>query len=135
MYYDIFINEEFLATVGLNNPQHLSISMSLSEHDDVPFIMANGMTLSENGKQEYLTWLENHITSEDTIRISPSKTSESSSPIKVREMNLGKASKENKFCDFCKGSESVVGKIIQAGDTPFICKNCAELALEIIKGP
>ena len=134
MYYDIFINESFLATVGLDKPQHLSISISLSKHDEVPLIMANGMAQSECGKQVYLTWLSEHVTSSDTFRISLSKNNKVSEPIQTREINLGKASKENKFCDFCKDSESAVGKIVQTGDTPFICKNCTELAIEIIKG-
>ena len=136
MYYDIYINEEKVATVGPGDLEHLHISVSSSKQENEPFLSASGMAeISEDGSQLYHTWLEGEIKSTDSVRIVPTETSPVSDPIKTRKLRRNqKATKENSFCDFCKQEESVVGRVVQAGDTPFICANCAELCLEIIRG-
>ena len=137
MLYDVIINGELVATVGPTELEHLSISVSTSSHDGgVPFIIASGMSSrSADGKQTYTTWLENELSGNDHIEIIPSKNEAPSESLKIRKLRRGVlATKENKFCDFCKQGEEVVGPVIQAGDTPFICKQCAELCLEIFNG-
>ena len=137
MFYDVIINGELVATVGPTDLEHLSISVSTSSHDGrVPFIMASGMSpRSDGGQQTYTTWLENELSENDHIEIIPSKNKKPSESLKIRKLRRGvSATKEDKFCDFCKQSEEVVGPVIQAGETPFICKQCAELCLEIFNG-
>nr|CAP48905.1 putative integron gene cassette protein [uncultured bacterium] len=136
MFYDIMINGELVATVGPSDLEQLSISVSTSLRESSPFLMANGMSpLAEDGRQTYSTWLERGIQTTDKIQIIPNNEGSPSKPEKVRNFRRGvKATKEDRFCDFCKQSEDVVGKIVQAGDSPFICVPCAELCVEIAKG-
>ncbi len=137
MLYDVIVNGKLIATVGPTELEHLSISVSTSSHDGgIPFIMANGMSpRTEDGKQTYTTWLENELSESDRIEIIPSKTTNPSEALKIRKLKRGvSSSKEDKFCDFCKQDETVVGPVIQAGETPYICKPCTELCIEIIKG-
>ena len=134
MYYEIFRNNIKVATVGPTDSQHISISVSTTEKEGNPFIMANGMSeVNEKGERQYSTWLENDISKTDSIKIVPVENSEVTTPIKVRRLRGGaKPSKEDVFCEFCERSEEEVGKIVQAGESPYICKQCAELVLEII---
>ncbi len=137
MLYDIIINGKLVATVGPTELEHLSISMSTSSHDGgVPFIIASGMSpRTDDGRQIYTTWLENELSEIDRVEIIPSKNTEPSDALKIRELRRGvSATEEDKFCDFCKQSGEVVGSVIQAGETPFICKQCSELCLAIING-
>ena len=132
MYFDIYLNDRKVATVGPSDLEHLGISIS-GYRGDIS-LLANGLSAEEEG-QIYYTWLEEELESSDVVRIVPSDEREPSAPIKSRNLRRGqKASKDNVFCDFCKRGEEEAGKIIQAGETPFICKQCAELCLEIFKG-
>ena len=137
MLYDVIVDGKLVATVGSTDLEHLSISVSTSSHDGgVPFIMANGMSpRTEDGRQTYTTWLENVLSESDRIEIIPSKNAKPSETLKIRKLRRGvSSSTEDKFCDFCKQDETVVGPVIQAGETPYICKSCAELCIEIFKG-
>ncbi len=137
MLFDVIINGKLAATVGPSELDNLSISVSTSSHDGgKPFLMAAGMCpRTEDGRQTYITWLENEITENDRIEIVPSKRTAASEAIKERHLRRGiSATQENKFCDFCKQDNDVVGPVVQAGDTPYICKGCAELCLEIVRG-
>lgn len=132
MYFDIYLNDRKVATVGPSNLEHLGISIS-GHRGDVS-LLANGLSEKEDG-QRYYTWLEEDLGNTDVVRVVPSDEKEPSVPIKTRNLRRGqKASKESVFCDFCKRGEDEAGKIIQAGETPFICEQCAELCLEIFKG-
>jgi hypothetical protein len=133
MFFDVFLNDQKVATVGPSELEHLSVS--LSGHKGDLMLMANGLLAAEVG-QRYFTWLEAPIGPNDVVRIAPSKENKATEPQKVRNLRRGqKASKQDLFCDFCKRPETEAGRIIQAGDTPFICVRCAELCLEIAKGP
>ena len=136
MLYDIYVNEEKVATVGPADLEHFHISVSSSNRENEPFLSANGMTeKSKDGFQLYHTWLEGEIKPTDRVLIVPTETLHVSDPIKTRKLRRNqKATKEHRFCDFCKQEEAVVGRVVQAGDTPFICAHCAELVLEIIRG-
>ena len=132
MYFDIYLNDIKVATVGPSDLDHLSIS--LSGHDGDVYLMANGLSAKEEG-QRYFTWLDQEFGESDAIRVVPSKERAASTPQSSRNLRRGqKANDENRFCDFCKRGEDEVGRLIQAGETPFICVHCAELCIDIAKG-
>ena len=132
MYFDIYINDSKVATVGPSDLEHLSISVS--GHEGTVYLSANGLSAKEEG-QRYFTWLDQELGGSDAIRVVPSKESNASPPQSSRNIRRGQiASEENRFCDFCKRAEEEVGSLIQAGETPYICVQCAELCIDIAKG-
>jgi hypothetical protein len=131
MYFDVYVNELKVATVGPSDLEHLSVSVSA--HNGALMLMANGLSSAEPG-QRYFTWLDDDLAAADIVRVVPSEAAEATPPRKVRNLRRGqKATEQDRFCDFCKQSESEVGSVVQAGDTPFICAKCAELCLEILQ--
>ncbi|MGB7934359.1 MAG: ClpX C4-type zinc finger protein [Gammaproteobacteria bacterium] len=137
MLYDVIVNGKLVATVGPTELEHVSVSVSTSSHvGGIPFLMASGMSpQTEDGRQTYTTWLENELSENDRIEIIPSKNTQPSDALKTRKLRRGvSSSNEDKFCDFCKQDEAVVGPVIQAGEAPYICKSCAELCIEIFRG-
>ena len=132
MYFDIYVNDEHIAVVGPSDLEHVLISVATYEGETS--IFANGMSGEKPGKVFY-SWLQQDLKPTDTVRIEPSKATEASAPRQTRKLRRGESASEgDKFCDFCKGAEEEVGRVIQAGDTPYICKKCVELCAEIFKG-
>lgn len=136
MYYDIYLNDEKIATVGPSSLEHLNISLFLTDDDNRPLLLANGLTAKKKeGHQAHLTWLNNEIKETDEIKVVPSSQTEASEVLQDRSLNRGRrATQDDRFCDFCGQPEEEVGPVIQAGDSPFICAHCAELCQEIFKG-
>jgi len=131
----IFEHEK-IATVGPIALAHLSISVSTTGGEVEPVLMATGLSsIEENGDQSHFTWLEQEIKRSDSVRIVPSNEKKPSEATRIRNLRRGvKAFREDRFCDFCKQSEDVVGPVVQSGETPFICVHCAELCIEIVNG-
>lgn len=134
MFYDIYLNGKKVATVGPTTMEHLSVSVSTTQ-DEEPVLSSSGLsTLRESGHQTHLTWLEHGLKPTDRVEIVPSDSSEASETRRTRDLRRGvRATMDDRFCDFCKQGEGVVGPIIQAGDTPYICSKCAELCIGIAK--
>jgi hypothetical protein len=135
MYYDVYINEKKVATIGPLDLEHMGVSVSGGEGDS--YLFADGF--AKKGKEDYqthFTWLEQDLNANDIVRIVPSQASKASPPLRTRKLlrRGQKATKQNRYCDFCKLGEEETGKLIQTGDSPFICVHCAELCLEIAKG-
>ncbi len=100
MYFDIFVNDELVAVVGPHDLEHLLIS--IASHDGETSISAHGLSAELSGKV-YLSWLQRNLESADSVRIAPSSATEASIPRQTRSLRRGEiASKEDKFCDFCK---------------------------------
>lgn len=132
MYFDIYINDEHIAVVGPSDLEHVLISVATYEGETS--IFANGLSGEEPGKV-FFNWLQQDLEPTDVVRIEPSKATEASAPRQTRKLRRSElASEGDKFCDFCKSAEEEVGQVIQAGETPYICKNCVELCAEIFKG-
>lgn len=132
MYFDIYINGKKKATVGAESLEHLSIS--LSGNNEEVYLFSSAVCI-ENSKSHHLEWLNEQLGENDEVIIKPSSQKVADAPNRKRDMRVGERStEENKFCDFCKRSESEAGTIIQAGESPYICKSCAELCIEIFNG-
>ena len=132
MYFDIYVNDERIAVVGPSDLEHVLISVGTYEGETS--IFANGLSGEEPGKV-FFNWLQQDLEPTDIVRIEPSKATEAPEPRQTRKLRRGETSSEgDKFCDFCKSAEEQVGRVIQAGETPYICKNCVELCAEIFKG-
>ena len=131
MYFDVFVNDQRVATVGPSDLRHLLINVAV--YDGEISLSANGLS-DQNEGQVYFTWLQEDLNETDSVLITRSRESEASEPKQTRNLRRDqKANKEDVFCDFCKRDEDEVGVIIQAGDTPFICFECIEMCSEVAK--
>ena len=131
MFFDVFVNDQRVATVGPSDLRHLLINVAVYD-GEIP-LSANGLSDAIEG-QVYFTWLQEDLSESDDIRITRSNETTATEPKQTRNLRRGqKASRADIFCDFCKRGEDEVGKIIQAGDTPFICLGCIEMCSEVAK--
>jgi hypothetical protein len=132
MYFDIYINGKKKATVGSESLENLNISISGS--NEGMYLFSSAVCI-ENTKSHHLEWLNEQLDENDEVEIKPSSQKSADAPNRKRDLRVGeKSTEENKFCDFCKRTESEAGPIIQAGESPYICKSCAELCIEIFNG-
>jgi len=127
-YYDIFLNEEKVATVGPSELKQLHISFGISE--GVPLVRASGISDDEPGLL-YIDWLEEHVDFDDSLRVSPSQENKVSSPSHTKKLKRGmESTEEDSFCEFCKCSEKETGQLIRLGGSPQICSSCVKLCVE-----
>jgi hypothetical protein len=129
---DVIVNGEAVATIGPLKGEHCSLSMSALGGK----LLLSAMGLYKRGRtHDAVTWLDQVVAARSTITVSPSRRRRATVPLRARKLQLGKkATTQNKFCDFCKRQGSRSRPVVQAGDSPFICVDCAELCIEIAKG-
>ncbi len=131
LFYDIFLNEDRIATVGPNTLNYLGISFNF--FDGTPLVSASGISDEEQGRL-FIDWLQKEVSFNDSIRISQSLESKASQPLSTKKLKQNmKSTKDDSFCDFCKRTEDEVGSLIKVGDTPQICNECVNLCVEIFK--
>ena len=127
-YYDIFLNEEVIATVGPSNLKQLHISFGVTE--GVPVVKASGISDDEPGLL-YIDWLEEFVNFGDSLRVSPSLENVVTSPRHTKKLKRGMAvAEEDSYCDFCNSSEEEAGQLISLGGSPQICRKCVKLCIE-----
>ena len=127
-FYDVFLNEEKIATVGPSTLKQLHVSFGISE--GLPLVRASGISDREPGLL-FVSWLEESVTFNDTLRISPSDDLSASDPQLTKKLKRGiENTAEDRFCSFCKGSEKEVGRLIWIGDDSQICKECVMHCVE-----
>lgn len=130
-FYDVFLNEKRLATVGPSTLKQLHVSFGVS--DGMPLVRASGISDKEPGLL-YINWLEEFVNFDDSLRIAPSKDNTISNPRLTKKLKRGmESTKEDGFCEFCKCSEKEVGPLIRLGDSPQICEKCVKLCVEDFK--
>ena len=101
-YYDIFLNEEVIATVGPSNLKQLHISFGVTE--GVPVVKASGISDDEPGLL-YIDWLEEFVNFGDSLRVSPSLENVVTSPRHTKKLKRGMTvAEEDSYCDFCNSS-------------------------------
>ena len=129
--YDIFLNEEIIATVGPSRLKQLHVSFGVS--DGKPLIRASGISDEEPGLL-YIDWLEEFVDFGDSLRVSPSQDNMVTSPRLTKKLKRGiESTEEDSFCEFCKSSEKEAGQLIRLGGSPQICNECVKLCVERIK--
>ena len=129
--YDIFLNEEIIATVGPSGLKQLHISFGVSEGK--PLVRASGISDEEPGLL-YMDWLEEFVDFGDSLRVSPSLENIVTSPRLTKKLKRGMVStEEDSFCEFCKCSEIEAGQLIRLGGSPQICNKCVKRCVEIFK--
>ena len=128
-FYDVFLNEKRIATVGPSTLKQLHVSFGVS--DGMPLVRASGISDKELGLQ-YIDWLEDAVKFDDSLRISPSKESAASDPRFTKNLKRGiENTKEDSFCSFCKCSEEEAGRLVWLGDNAQICKECVMHCVEL----
>lgn len=129
--YDIFLNEELIATVGPSGLKQLHISFGVSE--GMPLIRASGISDDEPGLL-YIDWLEEFVDFGDSLKVSPSLENIITSPRHTKKLKRGmENTEEDSFCEFCKCSEKEAGQLIRLGGSPKICNECVKLCVERFK--
>jgi hypothetical protein len=127
-FYDVFLNDKKLATVGPSTLKQLHISFGITEGE--PLIKASGISDKEPGLL-YIEWLNEQVTFGGSLRVSPSEDSVISAPKLTKKLKRGiENNDEDLFCDFCKGSEEEVGALLTLGDSPHICHKCVKLCVD-----
>lgn len=130
-FYDVFLNEKRIATVGPSTLKQLHISFGVS--DGKPLVRASGISDKEPGLL-YIDWLEEFVNFKDSLRISPSKDNTVSNPRSTKKLKRGiESTKEDSFCEFCKCSEKDAGPLIWLGDSSQICEKCVMHCVEVFK--
>jgi hypothetical protein len=123
-FYDVFLNDKRIATVGPGSLKQLHISFGITEGE--PLVKASGISDKEPGLL-YIEWLNELVTFDDSLRISPSKENDISNPQLTKKLKRGiESNEEDRYCEFCKGSEQEVGVLLTIGDSPNICRKCVE---------
>lgn len=129
--FDIFLNEEIIATVGPSSLKQLYISFGVSEGK--PIVKASGISDEESGLL-YIDWLEELVGFDDTFRVSPSVENIVSSPGHTKKLKRGmERAEDDSLCDFCNSSEEEVGQLTRLGGSPQICSKCVKLCVEAFK--
>ena len=130
-FYDVFLNEKRIATVGPGTLKQLHVSFGIS--DGMPLIRASGISDSEPGLL-YIDWLEEDVNFDDSLRIAPSKDNAASNPRLTKKLKRGiESTEEDSFCAFCKCSEKEAGRLIWIGDSSQICEECVMHCVEVFK--
>lgn len=130
-YYDIFLNEDIIATVGPSRLMQLHISFGVSK--DKPIVKASGISDEEPGLL-YINWLEECVDFGDSLRISPSLENLVTSPRHTKKLKRGmEGVEDDNFCDFCNSSEEEAGQLIRLGGSPQICNSCVKQCAEAFK--
>ena len=130
-FYDIFLNEKRIATVGPNILKQLHISFGVT--DGIPLVRASGISDKEAGLL-YIDWLEENVNFDDSLRVVPSKDSGASGPRFTKKLKRGiENTEEDSFCSFCKCSEEEAGRLVWLGDNAKICKECVMDCVEQLK--
>lgn len=130
-FYDVFLNEKRIATIGPNTLKQLHVSFGVI--DDMPLVRASGISDKEPGLL-YIDWLEEIVSFDDSLRISPSKENTVSNPRLTKKLKRGiESTEEDSYCEFCKCSEKEAGSLISLGDSPHICEKCVKLCVEAFK--
>ena len=130
-FLDILVNGKRVATIGPLRSEHCSVSVSTL--DDKLLLIASGM-YKKGGTHQWLSWIDKAIPLSASVTVARSEQRRASAPLRKRNLRLGqKATPKNLFCDFCKQKASRSRRVVQAGDSPFICLSCAELCVEIAK--
>ena len=128
-FYDVFLNEKRIATVGPSTLKQLHVSFGVS--DGMPLVRASGISDKEPGLL-YIDWLEESVNFDDSLRISPSKENAGSNPRLTKKLKRGlESTKEDSFCEFCKCSEKEAGRLIWLGDNAQICEKCVMHCVEL----
>ncbi len=128
-FYDVFLNEEKIATVGPSTLKQLHVSFGV--FDGKPLVRASGISDKEPGLL-YVEWLEEFVNFKDSLRISPSKDNSMSNPRLTKKLKRGiESTNEDSFCEFCKCSEKEAGQLIWLGDSSQICKKCVMHCVEV----
>lgn len=129
--YDIFLNEEVIATVGPSSFKQLHISFGVSE--GIPMVKASGISDEEPGLL-YVDWIEKCVNFGDSLRVSPSLENKITNPRHTKKLKRGVGSaEEDCFCDFCNSSEEEAGQLIRLGGSPLICNSCVKQCIEVFK--
>ncbi len=129
--YDIFLNEEVIATVGPSSLKQLYISFGVTGGE--PVAKASGISNEESGLL-YIDWLEESVNFGDSLRVSPSLKNIVTSPRHTKKLKRGIESMEDdNCCDFCNCSEEEAGQLIRLGGSPQICQKCVKRCAEAFK--
>ncbi|RLA10433.1 MAG: hypothetical protein DRQ59_11930 [Gammaproteobacteria bacterium] len=132
MYFDIFVNGKKRATVGHDDLENVSISVS-GNSEGVSLI--SGAVCKEGVQNYHIHWFQDDLAETDEVSIRRSNATEATEPQKIVKMgDRNRSADGERFCDFCKLSENEVGKLVQTGSTPTICENCVDLCVEILRG-
>ena len=129
-FYDVFLNEEKIATVGPSTLKQLHISFGVLDSQSI--VRASGISDSEPGLL-YIDWLEEFVNFNDSLRVSPSKDNTISNPRLTKKLKQGmESTEEDSFCSFCKTSEEE-GRLVWLGDNAQICEECVIHCVELFK--
>lgn len=129
--YDIFLNEKLIATVGPSSLKQLHISFGVKNEKST--VNAGGVSEDE-GKLQYLNWLEESVDFGDSLRISPSVENIVTDPRHTKKLGRSVGDEEVVVCDFCNRSEAEVGQLIRLGDSPQICNACTKRCVGEFQG-
>ena len=132
VFYDVFLNEEKVTTVGPSTLKQLHISFGVS--DDSAIVKASGISDEEPGLL-FINWLEQRVEFGDSFSVSPSQDNVASEPRHTKKLNRGldEVTEEDSLCDFCNRTEDEVGQLIRLGGSPLICNICIKLCVDAIK--
>lgn len=127
--YDVFLNEEKIATVGPSGLKQLHVSFGVS--DGRAIVKAGGISDNEPGLL-FINWIEQCVEFGDSFRVSPSQESVATKPRHTKKLNRGidEATEDDSLCDFCNRSEDEVGEFIRLGGSPQICNTCIKLCVD-----
>lgn len=125
-FYDIYLNEAKLATIGPNT-FGLFITFSANREENKVFLRADA-ACSESGENGSIEWLDEEIKHSDSIKISLSQCNKASKPLHTR-----KYIKNAIACSFCAGTENNVGSLIKLENSPHICLDCVNVCIELLK--
>ena len=132
MYFEIYINDKIVATVGHEEVRNLSISLHASPDGNQVFA---GAVCNEDDKQFHYSWLQHNVEPTDQITIKRCAGGKSPSPIKKYEMGRSKNKTRDQYsCDFCQRKPSEDNPIVPGDDNrPTICLACVDLCHNILK--
>lgn len=130
-FYDVFLNEKKVATVGPSTLKQLHISFGIT--DGKPIVRASAISDKEPGLL-YIDWLDESVNFDDSLRILLSKDNSASNPRLTKKLKRGiESTIEDSFCEFCKCSEKEVGRLIWLGDNAQICEECVNHCVDLFK--
>ena len=131
VFYDVFLNEDKIATIGPGTLKQLHISFGIS--DGKAIVKAGGISDEDPGLL-FINWLEQYVEFSDSFSVSPSQENVATKPCHTKKLNRGmdEATGDDALCDFCNRSEDEVGQLIRLGDSPQICNMCIKLCVDAV---
>jgi len=129
-YYDIFLNDKEIATVGPSSLKQLHISFGVM--DGKPIVKAGGV--SDTDGLMYINWFEDMVKFTDSLKVVPSKKGVATDPLITKKLgNEAECEEESNVCDFCNQPEDEVGDLINLGGSPLICAKCIKRCVNTLE--